>query len=390
MNDDTLTIEESRTLIKLCQAGKLYEIETWIASGKSLRTPPGVKKPILSIALTTEFHSLIELIARNEPDQEIRNEALAQAISQRRWELVEVLLRYGAELTSVPFIEVLRSWDPKMIRFFLDNGADAISGDPFAVAFGERIRTALRPFVDYKPTHPEIAGKLQEQLDRALRHFAGSGDLKWVSLLMWAGGNPRSRGRDLHDQEDDPECYSTALEAASSQDNAAVLKRLKPDPRRDNLSVLLNCACHLSRKEIVKYIFELGANPNDKANGGSTGLDNCLGYFRFADMDAILHGYKRLTPKYVVCQTLDCIRELIEHGAIWKPDGNTEMNRVRRALYEMEPDVTLELLKMFVGHQSCLQETMNELLNPRMKEHLVSCEKQLLRLGLDIRSKKDR
>jgi len=36
--------------------------------------------------------------------------------------------------------------------------------------------------------------ELQEQLNCALRRFCGEGDMKWVSLLMWAGGDPRSRG----------------------------------------------------------------------------------------------------------------------------------------------------------------------------------------------------
>ena len=78
---------------------------------------------------------------------------------------MELLLRYGADLTSIPLLDVLRCWDPKMIRLFLDNGADVLSDDPFAVAFSERIRTALRPFVDYKHAHPDMADR---QLERKL------------------------------------------------------------------------------------------------------------------------------------------------------------------------------------------------------------------------------
>jgi hypothetical protein len=90
-----------------------------------------------------------------------------------------------------------------MIRFFLENGADVITGAPFAVAFREKIRTALRSYVE--KAHPELASGLQEQADRALRHFCNEGDLKWISLLLWAGANPRSRGPDLDDRwADDP------------------------------------------------------------------------------------------------------------------------------------------------------------------------------------------
>jgi hypothetical protein len=91
------------------------------------------------------------------------------------------------------------------------HGADALKGRPFAEAFGARVRTVLRPFVDYKQSHPELTEQLQEQLDCALRHFCCEGDLKWVSLLMWAGGDPRTPGTCL-DKEytEDPECYTSA------------------------------------------------------------------------------------------------------------------------------------------------------------------------------------
>jgi hypothetical protein len=69
----------------------------------------------------------------------------------------------GAEIKAVPLADILLTWDPAMIRFFLDNGGDVITGAPFAVAFAERIRTALRPFVEYKKAHPELADHLQQQ-----------------------------------------------------------------------------------------------------------------------------------------------------------------------------------------------------------------------------------
>jgi len=34
---ETLTPEDAKLLLQLCRSGKLYEIEEWIASGKSLQ-----------------------------------------------------------------------------------------------------------------------------------------------------------------------------------------------------------------------------------------------------------------------------------------------------------------------------------------------------------------
>jgi hypothetical protein len=78
------------------------------------------------------------------------------------------------------------------MQLFLDGGADVVTEYPFTMAFSEKIRTALNRFVVHKRSHPELDRELQEQVDRALRFFAGEGNLKWVSLLMWAGGAPRA------------------------------------------------------------------------------------------------------------------------------------------------------------------------------------------------------
>jgi hypothetical protein len=128
--------------------------------------------------------------------------------------------------------------------------------------------------MECKQRFPDLADALQEQADRALRKFAYEGDLKWVSLLTWAGGDPRSRGIRLGDEnfgteEDRAEIETTALMEACYQKNLDVLKKLKLDPKRDNLSELLACASTLSRTEIIKYLLGLGAQPNDKANGGA-------------------------------------------------------------------------------------------------------------------------
>jgi hypothetical protein len=85
-----LTNEESKTLLALCRAGKLYDVERWIASGKSVCTSPSIKKTPLLTAIETGFHSLVELLARNEPRQEQKDRALAKAVDGRRLDMVDV------------------------------------------------------------------------------------------------------------------------------------------------------------------------------------------------------------------------------------------------------------------------------------------------------------
>jgi hypothetical protein len=139
----TLSIDEGKELLKLCRAGKLYEVESWIDAGKSLHVPKELRKTPLRVAIDLGFFSLIQLLAIHENDLAILNEALEEAVIRRSLELVQLLMDKGAEIRGIPFISVLRSWDPELIQLFLDGGADVVTGRPFAVAFSEKIRTAL-------------------------------------------------------------------------------------------------------------------------------------------------------------------------------------------------------------------------------------------------------
>lgn len=143
--DESLTTEQAKELIRLCRTGRLHDLQKWIADGRSLQIPSVPKKTLLQIAVEVGFHSLVELIAMHESSQPSKNAALANAVSMRRLDLVQLLSENGADIKSVPLADVLLCWEPKIIRFFLDHGAEAVTGSPFAIAFGARVRTALRP-----------------------------------------------------------------------------------------------------------------------------------------------------------------------------------------------------------------------------------------------------
>lgn len=65
-------------------------------------------------------------------------------------DLVELLAAFGADIGAIPLVEVLVTWEPKLMRFFLDRGADPVDGRPCAEAFREKIRTALPPRCDLR------------------------------------------------------------------------------------------------------------------------------------------------------------------------------------------------------------------------------------------------
>jgi hypothetical protein len=74
-----LTSEEGKELIYLCRTGRLYEVDAWIASGKSLSVPSQFRKTPLQVAVDIGFHSLIRLLACHDRDVANLNRALSDA-----------------------------------------------------------------------------------------------------------------------------------------------------------------------------------------------------------------------------------------------------------------------------------------------------------------------
>ena len=68
--------------------------------------------------------------------------------------------------------------------------------------------------MECKRNHPEYVQELQKQVDLALRYFCDAANEKWVSLMLWAGADPRSPGPAPGDP-DDPEYYTTAFRQAA-------------------------------------------------------------------------------------------------------------------------------------------------------------------------------
>jgi hypothetical protein len=212
----------------------------------------------------------------------------------------------------------------------------------------------------------------------ALRQFAQDGNLKWVSLMMWAGADPRSTGPTV---EDPDEWSTTALHEACWSDNVGVVKRLQPTPS-DDLAGMLHRASERATADIMGYLLTIGAKPNDKADGGSSALDSCLRILGWEDLDRVEHGdfaiYEDSPQK--TSRARPAIRVLLRHGAIWTPDLST-LNATRRILYRLEPDLLVELLAQLRDRETG-DAALRELLRVRrLEQFLAFCERWLKRFG---------
>jgi hypothetical protein len=378
----TLNLEESRRLLDLCRSGRLYEIEEWTKHGKSIRFLGGLRKTSIQIVLETGFYSLAELFLRNEQDVELKNAALAQAVGLRRLDFIELLVTHGAETSSVPLTDVLRAWDPKIIRFFLDRGTDIVAGRPFVTAFCDRVRPALRAFKEYKESQPAFARELDQQAERALRYFTYEGNLKWVSLMLWAGADPRAKGpRPNSHFENDPECDSTAIEDACIFGNLDVLRRFHLSPETDDLSHLLNEAACFAHVDVIRYLLTLGARTNGKSNGGSLALEHCLLNLEYDGRDHKSYG-RRVIRRDSVYRTMEAVTVLLESGALWRPDDSASIQRFRRTLRKAEPDLVTDLFMLLKRHGACTSAAIAEFLTtPAMRRRLAGKDWHLTRFG---------
>lgn len=388
-----LTTAEAKELFRLCEAGRLYDVEAWIRAGKSLTVPGEVRKTPLSVAISTGFHSLVELLLRHEESQKVKNDTLQWALMLDRSPFIELAVTHGADVSSVPFLDVLLTGDRAVVTAFLERGADPIAGHPFAHAFCQlRAKTTLGSYLDCRRLRPDLADQLQEQADMALRQFCQEGKLRWVCLLIWAGANPRSRGPALDDADhgDDPEWHTTALHEACGSDNVQVLKRLMPT-RTDDLDGMLQHAAYYAHHDAMGYLLELGANPNDKVDGGSSALDVCIKHLGWEDFSR-KHGYGAwgMAPGGKVSRGREAIKVLVRFGAKWTPELST-LHKTRRILYRTEPEVTIELIGMLLSHEKG-QDAVRELLRvAQMRQHLASCARRLSELGitLDVRCRSE-
>jgi hypothetical protein len=187
MNPKPKVPDDIKELIALVRAGKLFTVQKWIAEGKRTMPPRPYRNSPIDIAVEIGFHSMVEVLLEAGVDQEAKDGLLGEAVWRGNFDLIKLFVEHGANIHAVTFEEVCDTVNPEIIRYFLDCGIDAVTGQPFAHALEEPKRPFLGIYLDYKDKIPE----LKNQLNQALRFHSGEGRLRWVCLLLWAGADQR-------------------------------------------------------------------------------------------------------------------------------------------------------------------------------------------------------
>jgi hypothetical protein len=370
-------------LVELCKTGKLFDVQAWIQAGRPVNPPLSSRKGSrakspLEIAIDLGFHSLIQVLlqggAIQEPDG--LDSPMNRALRMRRADIVQLLVDGGFDPKSVDMREVFATWDPQLMTYFIDRGADVQTGRPFAHAFCNRIRTALRVFKTCLEHHPALI----DQANIALRYHCKEGNPKWVSLMLWVGADPHKPGTENPDETDCAEedgLSANGFAALSHRFDILALKsmRMTEAQAHPGFGYILSCLTRGEGIEVLKGLLAKGVNPNDQANGGCSTIQSCLN-----DM-----GWARYLPSYswerdTSSRNLDtnesrdrlkAIHLLARHEAKWIPEGKDQLNSARRSLLYLTPEYTMEFVWIMNKYKACDVKDIEALLRtPTMKAHI--------------------
>jgi len=376
----TETYEEIKPLIDLCKAGKLFEVQEWIVSGKPVNGPQSVsgyrRKGPLEVAINLGFHSLVQILLEGGADiKEPRYNPLQHALWNKRLDLIELLVVYGADYHSVDMEEVFDTWQPDIMRWFIEHGADVETGNPLAQALCNRIRTSLGIFRSYK----DRFSSFQEQANIALRYHCREGNLKWVSLTLWAGADPYAKGPDSWHEDPDPENDQNALELAAGYENFDVfnLKKIRLDPANSDLTGILLEACRTKNSNFLEKLLKKGFNPGEYENNGTPLIKALLTsmswYFdsKRWDIWSTDRTSKRDMDNEESREKIKMIHMLVKYGAKWFPKDRSEIGEARRSLLKMKPDYTVEFIWIMSKYNASKREDIEELIRTASIRSLV-------------------
>ena len=131
--------EEIKELNQLCKLGQLFEVQEWISSGKPVNPPvPPAKgnrpKSPLQYSIQQGFHSLVKVLldAGAELETDRRYNPVIHALKICRLDIIKLVAEYGADLKSISMFMVFDSWQPDIMEYFINAGADVETENPLA------------------------------------------------------------------------------------------------------------------------------------------------------------------------------------------------------------------------------------------------------------------
>lgn len=357
---------EIKPLVEFCKAGKLFDVQVWISEGKPVNPPIPEstrkrKKSPLQVAMEAGFHSLVQVLLEGGAAQkDALYSPLSHALSKRRLDLVELLVDHGADIHQVSMDDVFDTWDNEIVEYFIKKGADLETDDPLAYALCSRIRPALGILKRHEARFPSF----HEQVNIAFRYHCKEGNLKWVSLTLWAGADPYARGPDIPGDKPDPDEDCRGLELAALYGHYEIfkLKNIHLDPDHKYASDLLRNVCHNNKADLLQMFLDKGYDPKNLEDHGSSLIESLLLSMGW-DYDVFL-SYRNNKNIDTSCsrEKMKMLHMLVRKGAKWKPEGKDNISWIRRSLLKMKSDYIMEFVWIMSEYKACTRCDIEELM----------------------------
>jgi len=341
-------------LHRLCRENRIYDVERWIAAENPLQIAAaseqkGQTTSALEIALETRNHALVLLLLCNGYDPNLeRWSPLDRALKSRRWDLLDLLLEWGADPLRISVGDLFDTYNSKLFERFRELGVDLTAGHELAYALG--YHTSNKPLFGYVKHHRDNP-KIQKELDIALAHHASQENEKGVQLSLWAGANPHAPVPSLEypgltDDEgeategnEEPFLGWSAIEEACRKGHAKILERLGPDPAKDNFDNLYRSAGSAAVVELLAA----RARPNDVGEI----LRRQLWWFP-------LNSYSHW-------RGLDIVQSVFHTGARWETSQPEQIKDVRRALLKLDDSSFVDVMKLLAADCHCADSVLLDL-----------------------------
>ncbi len=255
--------EELREFIGLCSSGRVYGAERWIRDGRPIQAlaykrpkKPAIISP-LQAAIRDHNPDLVLLLLCNgyrlDLEESDRGSVLDEALTNRAFESMELLLKWGASMTKVNGQYVLDTYRIDLIDRFWKAGVD-YTRDPEFPAY--LARTGNKPLFGWLRQN-RANQRLQNALDIALLEAVIEERKLPAALLLWAGADPHRKVpmvRDLGTSDEwDQEALTSSAEAAISFGRHDLLDKMRVATMPD-LEVQIP---HAHDSTILKKLVEL-------------------------------------------------------------------------------------------------------------------------------------
>ncbi len=327
--------------------------------------------------MNTGFHSMVEeLLEMDGWSKDVLNEALADALEMKRWDLMELILDRGASLSELDFGEICRTVRPELMEKALRGGANPAERNTFAYALDKiKARPLLRFIRELKDEYPVLCKQASLALIVAVQEKKAG----WAALLRWAGADPYMNvPYDLTHEDwdpDDPDLGTTAAEQACVMGDFVLFKGLNLRPTPEQAAGLLRrtiFCCSLDiMKEILRHIPKEGINSGDPPS--CSALEGLLEHF--PDSSSSYYRYSRSEE-----QVVECMEFLLDRGARWHPSPEN-IASLRRNLTRLPSRSISKALRPivytpFAGSPALLKELCR---TPAIRSKISACDRDLLR-----------